>query len=238
MTPRSKGSKAPGTTATPAVDAMPVYPKRSQSSKKRKVFDLTQEDEEDEEAENRAQDALAGKNPFIPDIEIGASILPWNNYFPSIIPIKEEHSFLTISGIDTKSRPARKKKDEEPDEKRLKRFRQKPPQSYLERLGRVKAQRMFLIDRTRTTSEDGTHEEEVFDLAGSTGNIYQITISKIPRCTCPDAGKGNQCKHIIYVCLVHSENHFVTDVEVDSRQCPESPGRPCLSTCVPHHRAH
>jgi len=58
---------------------------------------------------------------------------------------------------------------------------------------------MFLVDRNRTLSEDGTHEEEVFDLAGSTGNIYQITVNKVPSCTCPDYGKGNQCKHIVYV---------------------------------------
>ncbi|KUJ12108.1 uncharacterized protein LY89DRAFT_538976, partial [Mollisia scopiformis] len=92
-----------------------------------------------------------------------------------------------------------KKKGEEPEEKRLKRFRIKPPLSYIERLERVKAQRMFLIDRNRTTGEDGTHEEEIFDIAGTTGNIYQVTISKVPTCSCPDAAKGNQCKHIIYV---------------------------------------
>jgi len=110
---------------------------------------------------------------------------------------------MKTSGIDTtKPKQAKKMKgEEEPEEKRLKRFRQKAPVSYLDRLGRVKTQRMFLIDRNRTTSEDGTHEEEAFDLAGSTGNIYQITVSKVPKCTCPDAGKGNQCKHIIYVCL-------------------------------------
>jgi len=68
---------------------------------------------------------------------------------------------------------------------------------------------MFLIDRTRTTSSDASHEEEKFDLAGSTGNVYQVTVSKIPDCTCPDSKKGNQCKHIIYVSL-------------DSELCSES----------------
>jgi hypothetical protein len=100
---------------------------------------------------------------------------------------------------DTKLKRARKAKGEEPEEKRLRRFRNKPPTSYLERLDRVRTQRMFLIDRSRTTSSDGTHEEEVFDIAGSTGNIYQVTINKNPDCTCPDASNGNQCKHIIYV---------------------------------------
>lgn len=105
-----------------------------------------------------------------------------------------------LAGIDSsKPKRARKKKGEEPEEKRLKRFRVKPPVSYLERLSRAKQQRMFLIDRNRTTSIDGTYEEEVFDIAGTTGNIYQVTVSKIPSCTCPDANKGNQCKHIVYV---------------------------------------
>ena len=105
-----------------------------------------------------------------------------------------------LAGVgETKAKRGRKAKGEEPEERRLRRFRNKPPTSYLERLDRVRTQRMFLIARNRTTSADGTHEEEVFDIAGSTGNIYQVTINKNPDCTCPDASKGNQCKHIIYV---------------------------------------
>ncbi len=36
-------------------------------------------------------------------------------------------------------------------------------------------------------------------MAGTTGNIYSITINQVPSCTCPDNQKGNQCKHIVYV---------------------------------------
>lgn len=75
--------------------------------------------------------------------------------------------------LDEKPKPKKARKvkaeGEEPEEKRLKRFRAKAPISYIERLDRVRTQRMFLIDRNRTTSADGTHEEEVFDIAGSTG---------------------------------------------------------------------
>jgi hypothetical protein len=93
-----------------------------------------------------------------------------------------------------KSKSTRKKKKDEPaEEKRLKTFRAKPLSTYLERLSRVRAQRMFLINRNRTTSADGAHEEE------TTGNVYQVTITKVPLCSCPDVLKGNQCKHIIYV---------------------------------------
>lgn len=37
-------------------------------------------------------------------------------------------------------------------------------------------------------------------MAGSTGNVYTVTISHIPKCTCMNFRMGNaQCKHIIYV---------------------------------------
>lgn len=113
------------------------------------------------------------------------------------------------SGVGASS-PVKKKlapKGSKNDEKRLLRFRPHPPQSYLERLDRVRTQRMYLIDRNWNTSEDGTHKEEVFDIAGTTGNIYQVTISKVPDCNCPDSRKGNQCKHIIYVGARDSLSH-------------------------------
>ncbi|KAI9697034.1 MAG: hypothetical protein M1836_004995 [Candelina mexicana] len=83
------------------------------------------------------------------------------------------------------------------EEKRLRRFRSSAPKTYQEKLERAVTQRMFVIGRTRR----GTPEvpEEAIDLAGTTGNIYQVTIGKEPMCTCPDNQKGNQCKHIIYV---------------------------------------
>ena len=57
---------------------------------------------------------------------------------------------------------------------------------------------MFVIDRVRHETNDVP--EEVIELAGSTGNVYTVKINQQPTCTCPDNGKGNQCKHIIYVC--------------------------------------
>lgn len=58
---------------------------------------------------------------------------------------------------------------------------------------------MFVIDRTRQGTEEVP--EEVVEMAGTTGNIYHVIISKLPHCTCPDNIKGNQCKHIVYVRL-------------------------------------
>ncbi|OBT74884.1 hypothetical protein VF21_06749 [Pseudogymnoascus sp. 05NY08] len=85
-------------------------------------------------------------------------------------------------------------------EKRLHQFRERAPYKFQDRLDRAISQPMFLIDRERKLNSDGTHEVEKFDMAGSTGNIYEVTIDKKPKCTCMDATiRGNQCKHIIYV---------------------------------------
>lgn len=56
---------------------------------------------------------------------------------------------------------------------------------------------MFVIGRKRKGTEE-VPEEEVY-IVGTTGNIYRVTIAKEPTCTCPDARKGNQCKHVVYV---------------------------------------
>lgn len=59
---------------------------------------------------------------------------------------------------------------------------------------------MFMINRTR----DGTLEEpkEVITIAGTTGNLYKVTIDRKPTCDCPHFEKGHpQCKHIIYALI-------------------------------------
>ncbi len=56
---------------------------------------------------------------------------------------------------------------------------------------------MFVVDRVRH-EVNGT-PEEVVEMAGTTGNLYTVTINHLPTCTCPDHLKGNMCKHIIYV---------------------------------------
>ena len=40
--------------------------------------------------------------------------------------------------------------------------------------------------------------EEILTIAGSTGNVYTVTIAQLPRCDCPHALKGNQCKHVVF----------------------------------------
>lgn len=89
--------------------------------------------------------------------------------------------------------------EEPPEEKRLKRFRPKCPNAVLERIYRVRSQKMFILNRARDDSQG--FPTEVFDVAGTTGNIYQVDICQIPTCTCPDSGKHGTCKHILYVLI-------------------------------------
>ncbi|KAL3437740.1 hypothetical protein BDV09DRAFT_149467 [Aspergillus tetrazonus] len=115
---------------------------------------------------------------------------------------KVKNATETTSGGYTTSPVAKRKSQKseestETRERRLRRFRHSPPVSYQQRLERAVTQRMFVVGQTVS----GTDEvpELNFDIVGTTGNIYQTTVGKVPTCNCPDARKGNQCKHICYV---------------------------------------
>lgn len=93
----------------------------------------------------------------------------------------------------------KRKKPSKPSggEKRLRRYRPKAPQAFLEVYDRATSQRFYVLSRARR----GTREcpEEKVELTGSTGNIYTVRIARQPTCDCPHAKAGNQCKHVIYV---------------------------------------
>ena len=55
---------------------------------------------------------------------------------------------------------------------------------------------MVVLGRKRM-ADAGAAAEEI-EIVGSTGNIYAVTISHLPSCTCPDSAKGNKCKHKVY----------------------------------------
>jgi hypothetical protein len=95
-----------------------------------------------------------------------------------------------------KEKPNKKAKKD--GEKRLRRWRAHAPSAYRDVRERALTQRMFVLDRQRSES-DPEAPSETISLAGTTGNIYTITIDKLPTCDCPHARKGNQCKHIVYV---------------------------------------
>ncbi|KIJ59187.1 hypothetical protein HYDPIDRAFT_118776 [Hydnomerulius pinastri MD-312] len=87
--------------------------------------------------------------------------------------------------------------DEEKPEKRGAITKKKCPNNILDRVDRVMSQRFFMIDRRRKNGE----LREEFSVLGSTGNVYTVIIDKTPSCNCPDATKGNHCKHILFIYL-------------------------------------
>ncbi|KAI5467554.1 hypothetical protein BGZ63DRAFT_419252 [Mariannaea sp. PMI_226] len=86
---------------------------------------------------------------------------------------------------------------EPPSEKRLRKFRPKAPQTFHDVYDRALKQRFYVLKRTRCGTDDCP--EEIVELTGSTGNVYTIHIAREPKCNCPHARKGNQCKHVLYV---------------------------------------
>ncbi|KAK6427965.1 hypothetical protein LTR95_015899, partial [Oleoguttula sp. CCFEE 5521] len=114
----------------------------------------------------------------------------------------EKPSKARIAGdADEGTSPKTKRTKRDPDEeKRLRRWRKAAPGAYLEVKQRAMTQRMFALDRQRDMSNPD-HPIEIIKLAGTTGNVYEIRVDKIPSCSCPHAMRGgNQCKHIAY-CL-------------------------------------
>jgi hypothetical protein len=41
----------------------------------------------------------------------------------------------------------------------------------------------------------------LYHVLGSTGNVYKIAIGRVPSCDCPDAARGNLCKHVLFIML-------------------------------------
>lgn len=77
------------------------------------------------------------------------------------------------------------------------RYRAAPPQSFNDVYFRATTQRFYVLSRTRCGT--ASCPEEMIELTGSTGNIYNVCIARQPTCDCPHAAAGNQCKHVIYV---------------------------------------
>ncbi|KAF4820389.1 hypothetical protein CGCTS75_v011357 [Colletotrichum tropicale] len=94
--------------------------------------------------------------------------------------------------------PEKKKPKKDPSaEKRLRRFRPRPPSNFSDVYNRALTQRFYVLERRRCGTDE-VPEEEV-ELTGSTGNIYTVKIAQRPTCTCPHFLAGNQCKHWLYI---------------------------------------
>eukprot|EP00898_Chlorokybus_atmophyticus_P004716 jgi/Chlat1/5245/Chrsp33S05011 len=108
-----------------------------------------------------------------------------------------------VATTPTKPPTNRAKKAATPSsaEKRLARFTPSPTKPILERIQRAFAHRLYLIERHRTPATLPSELSEDFAVLGATGNVYTVTISNLPSCSCPDAAKGNVCKHRLFVML-------------------------------------
>ena len=109
----------------------------------------------------------------------------------------------TATNKPTPAAPKRKAtKLAAPREKRLKRYRSQPTKKIQERISRALHQRLFLIEASAPSiCPDHGGPSIKFSVLGSTGNVYEVTVSKVPHCSCPDAAKGNLCKHMLFVML-------------------------------------
>ncbi|KND90934.1 Mitogen-activated protein kinase kinase kinase 1 [Tolypocladium ophioglossoides CBS 100239] len=113
-----------------------------------------------------------------------------------------QNTLVQSTPASSSSSSARKRKGPDraappPTEKRLCRFRSKPPQSFYSVYDRALSQRFYVLMRTRGGNAECP--EETFEMTGSTGNVYTVCIGEKPSCNCPHAMKGNECKHVFYV---------------------------------------
>ena len=71
-----------------------------------------------------------------------------------------------------------------------------------ERINRALTQRLYLVNQEEVDStEDNVGLARNYAVLGSTNNVYDIHIGKVPTCSCPDFAKGHLCKHILFVML-------------------------------------
>ncbi|KAI9645107.1 hypothetical protein NHQ30_005841 [Ciborinia camelliae] len=87
-------------------------------------------------------------------------------------------------------------------ERREREFIAEPDAKFKDKVKRIRKERMFMLNRRKTVDGKGRPRED-FDIAGSTGNIYQTRIGRTPSCTCMDARiRGQKCKHINYALII------------------------------------
>ncbi|KAK9142100.1 hypothetical protein Syun_011500 [Stephania yunnanensis] len=71
------------------------------------------------------------------------------------------------------------------------RHRSRPMQPIADRIVRALHHRLLLLHRSASGSD--------FYILGATGNVYTVTLSTAPSCSCPD--RTVPCKHILFVLL-------------------------------------
>ncbi|KAI9057869.1 hypothetical protein FKP32DRAFT_1597826 [Trametes sanguinea] len=131
----------------------------------------------------------------------GSSSYAYSGAYTSVAGSSSNAVAVDADSAPKKPAAKRQRKVKDPNapvpEKRGAIFKKACPQNIIERVRRVMEQRFFMVDRRR----EGNELREEFSVLGSTGNVYTVVIDKKPSCNCPDALKGNHCKHILFVFL-------------------------------------
>ncbi|XP_030448613.2 uncharacterized protein LOC115671242 [Syzygium oleosum] len=84
-----------------------------------------------------------------------------------------------------------------------------PPQPTVDRIVRAVSHHLLLLHRSEST----------FFVLGATGNVYTVSLSSSPACTCPD--RATPCKHILFVFI------RVLGVSLDDSCLQRRTLRPC-----------
>lgn len=119
----------------------------------------------------------------------------------------------------------------ETGERRQRAFVPAPDDKFKATSWRIRNERMFMLDRQMGQDRKGNVCQK-FDIAGSTGNIYNVTIGRGPNCTCMDAVgnswapfdhlliinqriRGQKCKHIncksFHYCPIRFDSTLILD---------------------------
>lgn len=105
----------------------------------------------------------------------------------------------------TPARPKTKKTrkaEKETGEKRMAKYISKPSIAVKERIQRAFQHRLYVIEKKMIRGADSESPSACeFFVLGATGNVYTVKLNQVPSCSCPDAAKGNICKHLLFVML-------------------------------------
>ncbi|KAI9512842.1 hypothetical protein F5148DRAFT_1160312 [Russula earlei] len=147
-----------------------------------------------------SDECVVGSTSSLP--ERAASSAPVGVPGPSSCERQPQAETPAPLSVKTRSKRARKDpqgqgSDATAPEKRGAIYKKACPKNIKDRVARVMSQRFYMIDRRR---ESGEPREE-FKVLGSTGNVYSVNIGRVPSCNCPDASRGNHCKHILFIFL-------------------------------------
>lgn len=93
------------------------------------------------------------------------------------------------------------KRAKEKPEKRLARYIASPSVATSQRITRAFQHRLYLIDKKLVGEDPNSPTACHFNVLGSTGNVYDVTLEQRPSCTCPDFPRSGLCKHILFVML-------------------------------------